>query len=69
MRARGVTATMRLFAGAIAMAGLGYGGAHGPRIFAYSIALFIPFVLLAGRLGPIVLIHAMGLRKPAGSSE
>lgn len=69
LRARGVTATVRLFAGAIAMAGLGYGGAHGPRMFAYSMVIFIPFVLLAGRLGPLALIHAMGLRKPTGSSE
>jgi len=69
LRARGVTATMRLFAGAIAMAGLGYGGAHGPKIFAVTAMVFIPFVLIAGRLGPLALIHAMGLRKPTGSSE
>jgi len=69
LRARGVTATTRLFAGAIAMAGLGYGGAHGPKIFALSVVIFIPFVLIAGRLGPLALIHSMGLRKPAGSSE
>jgi len=69
LRARGVTATMRLFVSAIAMAGIGYGGAHGPRIFAISVSIFFPFLILAGRVGPLILTHAMGLRRPAGSSE
>ncbi|HEY8320940.1 MAG TPA: TMEM175 family protein [Candidatus Baltobacteraceae bacterium] len=69
LRARGVTATMRLFVSAIAMAGIGYGGAHGPRIFAITVLIFFPFLILAGRVGPLILTHAMGLRRPAGSSE
>jgi uncharacterized membrane protein len=69
LRARGVTATMRLFVSAIAVAGIGYSGAHGPRALGLATLLVVPFAVIFGRLGPLVLTHLMGLRRPAGSSE
>jgi hypothetical protein len=69
LRARGVTATMRLFVSAIAVAGIGYGGAHGPRTLGIAVVIVVPFGIIFGRLGPLALTHLMGLRRPAGSSE
>lgn len=69
VRARGVTATVRLFVSAVAMAAMGYAGAHGPKVLAPAILIVVPFSLIFGRLGPLALTHLMGLRRPAGSSE
>jgi hypothetical protein len=69
LRARGVTATMRLFVSAIAVTGIGYAGAHGPMALGAATLLVVPFSVIFGRLGPLLLTHLTGLRRPAGSSE
>ncbi|MDQ2992931.1 MAG: hypothetical protein M3R30_08965, partial [Candidatus Eremiobacteraeota bacterium] len=60
-----VTATMRLFSGAIAVGILGYAGFHGPLMMSLSIPFVIGVSLIIGRLGSFLLIRRLGLRKPA----
>lgn len=67
-RALGVTATMRLFSGAIAVGILGYAGFHGPLMMSLSIPFVIGVSLIIGRLGSFLLIRRLGLRKPAAST-